>query len=88
VRIAVSRDGPKVYVQDLLRKDSVFVHDWLVNRRGHIYISGSSNAMPREVREAVAWCISSEGAGTFSAEEAEAFVESMFEDGRGGEESW
>jgi hypothetical protein len=44
--------------------------------------------MPKEVRAAIAWCISSEGAGTLSIEEAEAFVEEMFEDGRGGEESW
>jgi hypothetical protein len=44
--------------------------------------------MPKEVRAAVAWCLSQEGAGTMSTQEAEAFVEEMFEDGRGGEESW
>lgn len=48
----------------------------------------SSNAMPREVRAAVAWCISTAGAGTLSEEESEAYVETMFDDGRGGEESW
>jgi hypothetical protein len=44
--------------------------------------------MPKEVRATIAWCLSSEGAGTMNKEEAEAFVEEMFEDGRGGEESW
>lgn len=42
--------------------------------------------MPREVREALAWCISANGA--LDEEQAAAFVEEMFTDGRGGEESW
>jgi len=41
VRIAPSRDGEnKVYVQDLLRKDAKMVNDWIVHRRGHIYVCG------------------------------------------------
>lgn len=48
----------------------------------------SSNAMPREVRAAIAWCISTSGAGSMTEVEAEAYVEAMFDDGRGGEESW
>ena len=48
----------------------------------------SSNAMPKEVRAAIAWCLTVEGAGTMDKDQAEAFVEEMFEDGRGGEESW
>lgn len=44
--------------------------------------------MPKEVRAAIAWCLTTEGAGSMSQEDAEAFVEEMFEDGRGGEESW
>lgn len=44
--------------------------------------------MPKEVRATIAWCLSSGGAGTMVTAEAEAFVEEMFEDGRGGEESW
>jgi hypothetical protein len=51
-------------------------------------IGRSSNAMPKEVRATIAWCLSREGAGTMGKEDAEAFVEEMFEDGRGGEESW
>lgn len=45
----------------------------------------SSNAMPREVREAIAWCISGED---MTEEAAGAYVERMFDEGRGGEESW
>jgi hypothetical protein len=48
----------------------------------------SSNAMPKLVREALAWCISTDGAGDLDAEEASAYVEGMFNEGRGGEESW
>ena len=48
----------------------------------------SSNAMPKEVRASIAWCLSADGAGTMTDEEAGTFVEEMFEDGRGGEESW
>jgi len=44
--------------------------------------------MPKEVREALAWCVSLRGGGSLSEEEGTAFVEEMFEDGRGGEESW
>jgi len=50
--------------------------------------SRSSNAMPREVREAIAWCISVDGSGDLGGEEAREYVEDMFEGGRGGEESW
>lgn len=44
--------------------------------------------MPKEVRAAIAWCLTTEAGGILSQEGAEAFVEEMFEDGRGGEESW
>lgn len=44
--------------------------------------------MPRAVREAIAWCISSDGAGTLTATEAEEYVDAMFDGDRGGEESW
>jgi hypothetical protein len=56
--------------------------------RARTHAGRSSNAMPKEVRAAVAWCLSKDGAGSMTVSEAEAFVEEMFEDGRGGEESW
>lgn len=43
--------------------------------------------MPREVREAIAWCLT-QGSDGKSEEEAKAYVDEMFETGRGGEESW
>jgi sulfite reductase alpha subunit-like flavoprotein len=106
IEVAASRDQEsKIYVQDLIKRDKVLIQEWIENRRGHVYISGSvgpihchsrffadlyssSNAMPKEVRAAIAWCLTSEGAGRLTMDEAEAFVEEMFEDGRGGEESW
>ncbi|WVR04245.1 NADPH-dependent diflavin oxidoreductase 1 [Kwoniella sp. DSM 27419] len=89
VNVAASRDqDDKVYVQHLIKRNKDQVKRWVVDERGWVYISGSSNAMPREVREAIAWCISSEGAGELPEEEARLYVEQMFEDKRGGEESW
>jgi sulfite reductase alpha subunit-like flavoprotein len=104
VEVAASRDQEsKIYVQDLIKRDRALIQDWVQQQRGHVYISGlvairitllllmqcrSSNAMPKEVRASIAWCLTSEGAGTMTEEEAGAFVEEMFEDGRGGEESW
>nr|XP_018265994.1 NADPH-ferrihemoprotein reductase [Kwoniella dejecticola CBS 10117]OBR88152.1 NADPH-ferrihemoprotein reductase [Kwoniella dejecticola CBS 10117] len=89
IQIAASRDQEeKVYVQHLIKENKEEVHEWLVEKGGYVFISGSSNAMPREVREALAWCISTEGAGTFSEEEAKEYIERMFEEKRGGEESW
>lgn len=50
----------------------------------------SSNAMPKAVRAAVAWSISTgSGEGILAREEADKYVEDMFMSGtRGGEESW
>ncbi|KAK6904242.1 NADPH-dependent diflavin oxidoreductase 1 [Kwoniella mangroviensis CBS 8507] len=89
IQIAASRDQEeKVYVQHLIKENKEEVQEWLVEKGGHVYISGSSNAMPREVRDALAWCISKDGAGDFTEEEAKEYVERMFEEKRGGEESW
>jgi sulfite reductase alpha subunit-like flavoprotein len=87
IRIAISRDGgegSKTYVQHLIKEDKEMMVDWLLNREGWVYISGSSNAMPREVREALGWCLSDK----FGEEEAMRYVEGIFDQGRGGEESW
>ena len=50
----------------------------------------SSNAMPKAVRAAIAWSISTEsGEGILDREAADRYVEDMFMSGkRGGEESW
>jgi sulfite reductase alpha subunit-like flavoprotein len=42
VEVAASRDQTaKIYVQDLIKRDKVLIHDWIEKRRGHLYISGS-----------------------------------------------
>ena len=42
IRVAASRDQEhKLYVQHLIRHDAENINDWLVKRRGHVYISGS-----------------------------------------------
>jgi sulfite reductase alpha subunit-like flavoprotein len=42
IEVSASRDqSAKIYVQDLIKLDKVLVHDWIKNRRGHLYISGS-----------------------------------------------
>jgi sulfite reductase alpha subunit-like flavoprotein len=87
IRVAISRDGAvegKRYVQHLIREDKELIMDWVLEREGWVYISGSSNAMPREVREGIAWCLSDR----LGEVEAGKYVEEMFEQGRGGEESW
>jgi sulfite reductase alpha subunit-like flavoprotein len=87
VEVAASRDQEeKLYVQHLIKRDAALIQEWIVDRGGYFFISGSSNAMPREVREAVAWCISQGGA--HDEEAAKAYVDDMFDSGRGGEESW
>ncbi|KAL7425065.1 NAPDH-dependent diflavin reductase [Cryptotrichosporon argae] len=88
VEIAASRDGPeKVYVQHLIKRDSVMIRDWL-KRGAWVMISGSSNTMPRQVREALAYALSKEAGGDMDASEAGAYVEAMFDSERGQEESW
>jgi sulfite reductase alpha subunit-like flavoprotein len=98
--MAASRDSPdKVYVQDLIKQDAALIREWLYEKQGWLFVCGSSGAMPKAVREAVAWCVSTEGRsrgegegegeGTgMGMEEADEWVGRMFEEGRGGEESW
>ena len=41
IEVAISRDGPeKTYVQHLIKRDKTIIHDWVVEQRGHLYISG------------------------------------------------
>ncbi len=91
ISIACSRDQQeKIYVQDKIKQDAAMIYDWVYRRNGNVYISGSSNAMPKAVRAAIAWCLSEvSGVGSLKADEAVQYVEQMFESGnRGGEESW
>ncbi len=41
IEVAASRDQTdKAYVQHLIRRDKAMIKEWIVDRRGYIYISG------------------------------------------------
>lgn len=51
---AFSRDQKdKHYVQHVIEKQGDLLRDYLVNRKGHFFVSGSSKNMPESVREAL-----------------------------------
>ena len=52
--VAMSREGPKQYVQDLLQRDQAFVHDVISNRKGNIYICGKVKFDSRPSADAIA----------------------------------
>ncbi|KAL9546228.1 hypothetical protein MBANPS3_006765 [Mucor bainieri] len=56
LRIAESRaaDGPKVYVQDLIKEDSAQLYDLIVNKDAAIYICGDAKGMAKGVQDALA----------------------------------
>ncbi|KAL7411696.1 hypothetical protein BDY24DRAFT_395753 [Mrakia frigida] len=87
LRVAASRDQEdKIYVQHLIKEDSKSVYEKIVTRKGHVFISGSSNAMPRAVKAALSFCLISEGGMTEG--EAKAYLEGMEVEGRLSEECW
>lgn len=86
-RLAASRDQDhKVYVQDLILSDSGKIKEWLVDQKGTVYISGSSNQMPNSVRKAVVACLRNECG--WSEEESADYVNKMEAEERWCEECW
>ncbi|MCJ1308014.1 NAPDH-dependent diflavin reductase [Agyrium rufum] len=84
---AFSRDQPnKVYVQDLVRRESQLVWDLIGNQDGIIYVCGSSRNMPKAVRLAIVDIVVS--AGGLTQEEGEQFVATLEKDGRYRQETW
>jgi len=87
VHAAFSRDQrEKIYVQDLVRRESRKVYDTLVRRVGLVYICGSSGKMPQAVREALIEVFHKEGA--LDREAAEAYLVAMEKSGRYKQETW
>lgn len=84
---AFSRDQKgKRYVQHVLREHGREVYDALVERRGVLYVCGSSGRMPAAVREALVGVVAEiEDRG---AEAAENVVERLEKEGRWREETW
>ncbi|KAF8599889.1 riboflavin synthase domain-like protein [Ceratobasidium sp. AG-I] len=86
-RLAASRDqDTKVYVQDLISLDSRKIKEWLVDCKGYVYISGSSNQMPTAVRKAVIAGLRNEC--QWSEEKSTDYVNAMELQGRWCEECW
>ncbi|KAG8687241.1 NAPDH-dependent diflavin reductase [Ceratobasidium sp. 394] len=86
-RLAASRDqDAKVYVQHLISLDSKKIKEWLVDRNGGLYISGSSNQMPTAVRKAVVTALKNEC--EWSEEASIEYVNAMEAEGRWCEECW
>ncbi|KAG8701613.1 NAPDH-dependent diflavin reductase [Ceratobasidium sp. 395] len=86
-RLAASRDQEsKVYVQDLISLDSQMIKQWLFDRNGAFYISGSSNQMPTAVRKAVTKSLEHEL--QWSEEASTQYVDVMEVEGRWCEECW
>lgn len=85
--LAASRDQDhKVYVQHLVKEQGSKVWDILANRRGYLYICGSSGKMPQAVRQSVVDVACEQG--QLSEEQAEQFVSQLEMQGRWLEECW
>ncbi|KAH7334940.1 riboflavin synthase domain-like protein [Rhizoctonia solani] len=89
-RVAASRDqvswDKKIYVQDLMALDSKEIKQWIVDHKGILYISGSSNQMPAGVRKTVIECLRDEC--DWSDDESTDYVNRMEAEGRWCEECW
>lgn len=53
MRVAYSRQNPKMYVQDLLLEDCAIVRDLVINRQATIYVAGNSK-LPEDLRSVFA----------------------------------
>ncbi|TIC27289.1 riboflavin synthase domain-like protein [Wallemia mellicola] len=88
-KIAHSRDdkeGNKEYVQHILQKDGKRVYNWLIERAGYLFISGSSGQMPKAVKKAIGSII--ERLENIPNETAMHTVEQLEKQGRIVEECW
>ncbi|KAJ3375657.1 NADPH-dependent diflavin oxidoreductase 1 [Allomyces arbusculus] len=84
---AFSRDQPaKVYVQHVLLQHGPQVFDWIHDRGAHVYVCGSSNQMPTDVRNALTLIVQN-GAG-LTHEQAAEYVARMKKARRYQEETW
>ena len=87
VHPAFSRDqGQKVYVQDLIRKQSETVYSLLHDAGGLVYVCGSSGKMPQAVRAALV-DVFKEG-GRMDQSTADKYLEVMEREGRYKQETW
>jgi sulfite reductase alpha subunit-like flavoprotein len=94
---AFSREtGPgaakREYVQDVIRRQAEAVRELLVERKGKLFVCGSSGNMPKGVRQAIVEVLTGDvgekGDKAMSVDEAEAFLGEMEKTGRYWQETW
>jgi len=79
-------NGGRTYVQHLISEDSKRIWELVGERGAWVYISGSSNQMPKAVKEAIE--ASSRDVGGLTEDEARTFMKRLLDDGRLYEECW
>ena len=84
---AFSRDeGQKQYVQDLVRLHSRVVYELLYEKKGIVFVCGSSGKMPQGVREALISALEKEA--LLDRRAAEEYLASMEKEDRYKQETW
>ena len=90
IRLAFSRDGPvnekKTYVQDVMSQNPQMIYEYLVQRRGILFISGSAGNMPKGVKEAIVEIIRTQT--RITQEQAQEAQAEMVKQGRWKQETW
>ena len=90
--VAFSRDGPqKVYVQNKIYEQKQLIYKLLTQNNAYVYISGSANQMPQQVREAICDVISDQSNQSeqpLDKKQIEAIVKAMETKGRIQYECW
>ena len=81
------KDKPRQYVQDRIRADASSIREAVLEKKGKIYICGSSGNMPKGVREALLEILGTEEV-LGSREDAEAYLDRMEKEGRYKQETW
>ena len=87
VHVAFSRDqDTKMYVQDLLRRESQSLWSSIHEDNGLVFVCGSSGKMPQAVRAALADVFMNHG--KMNQDEANEYLETMEKEGRYKQETW
>lgn len=83
--VAFSRQGPRIYVQDLIRKESAQVSA-LLEGGAYVYVCGDGARMEPDVRRALAAIHAEEN--DVALEDGEAFIDSLKQGGRYNLDVW
>ncbi|KTW25859.1 hypothetical protein T552_03132 [Pneumocystis carinii B80] len=84
---AFSRDqSEKRYVQHVMEENSGILYDYLYNKLGILYLSGSSRFMPEAVKQSFLNILMKEG--NLSDEQSRAWLSTMEKEGRYLQETW